>query len=155
MHPSVHAQNTPDKPAIVMAGSGAVTTYRQLDAASNRFAQLFRARGLQIGDVVALCLENHPRFFEITWGAQRAGLIYVAISSRLTATEIAYILHDSGAKLLLGSAMMAPVLDPVREMAPDVPQLRFDTPGADSADDALAAMPAAPIADERAGVDML
>ena len=155
MHPSVHAQNTPDKPAIVMAGSGAVTTYSQLDEASNRFAQLFRARGLQIGDVVALCLENHPRFFEITWGAQRAGLIYVAISSRLTATEIAYILHDSGAKLLLGSAMMAPVLDPVRGMAPDVPQLRFDTPGADSADDALAAMPATPITDERAGVDML
>ncbi len=155
MHPSVHAQNTPDKAAIVMAGSGQVTTYRELDEASNRFAQLFRARGLQIGDVVALCLENHPRFFEITWGAQRAGLIYVAISSRLTAPEIAYILRDSGAKLLLGSAMMAPVLDPVRDLAPEVPQLRFDTPGTHSADDAVAAMPRAPIADERAGVDML
>ena len=155
MHPSVHAHNTPDKAAIVMAGSGQVTTYRELDDASNRFAQLFRRSGLEVGDVVALCLENHPRFFEITWGAQRAGLIYVAISSRLTAPEIAYILRDSGAKLLLGSAMLAPVLDSVRGLAPEVPQLRFDTPGKDSADDAVAAMPAAPIADERAGVDML
>ena len=36
-------------------------------------------------------LENHPRYFEICWAAQRAGIIYTAISSRLTAGEAAYI----------------------------------------------------------------
>ncbi|MFM5924942.1 MAG: acyl-CoA synthetase [Novosphingobium sp.] len=155
MHPSVHARSHPDKPAIVMAASGETITFAQLDARSNQVAQLLRARGIGVGDTVALCLENHPWFFCLTWGFQRAGVHFVGISSRLTAPEIAYILEDSGAKLLFGSAYLAPILDEVASLSPDVAQLRLDSPGPLSAEDALAAMPATPIADERAGVDML
>jgi long-chain acyl-CoA synthetase len=155
MHPSIHAKSQPERAAIIMAGSGEVITFAELDARSNQVAQLLRARGIKIGDTVALCMENHPWFFCLTWGFQRAGVHYVGISSRLTPPEIAYILEDSGAKLLFGSAHLAPTLDEVAKLAPAVPQLRLDTPGAMSAEDALAAMPATPIADERAGVDML
>ena len=151
MHPSVHARVHPDKPAIVMAASGEVVTYAELDARSNQVAQLLRARGIGVGDTVALCMENHPWFFCLTWGFQRAGVHYVCVSSRLTAPELAYILEDSGAKLLFGTAYLAPVLDQVAVLAPNVPQLRF---GVD-AEQTLAALPAEPIADERAGVDML
>ncbi|MEQ1542506.1 MAG: acyl-CoA synthetase [Novosphingobium sp.] len=151
MHPSIHATTNPDKPAIIMAGSGEVISYAKLDARSNQVAQLLRARGIGIGDTVALCLENHPWFFCLTWGFQRAGVHYVGISSRLTAPEIAYILEDSGAKLLFSSAYLAPTMDAVAELAPQVPQLRFDA----DAESAIAAMPANPIRDERAGVDML
>ncbi len=155
MHPAVYAQTTPDKPAIIMAGSGQTISYAQLDARSNQVAQLLRARGMAVGDVVAICMENHPRYFDLAWGAQRAGLYYVCISNRLTAPEIAYILQDSGAKLLLGSAALAVTLDEVAKLAPDVSQLWCDGSGAVSLDDALVAMPATPIADERAGMDML
>ncbi len=155
MHPSVHAQANPAKPAIIMAGSGQVITFGELDARSNQVAQLFRAKGIGVGDTVAICMENHPAYFALAWGAQRAGLHYVCISSRLTAPEVAYILEDSGAKLLFTSAYLAPVMDEVAGLAPGVPQLRFGTDGADSADAALDAMPTTPIADERAGVDML
>ena len=155
MHPSIHAKTQPDRPAIIMAGSGEVVTFAELDARSNQVAQLLRARGVKVGDTVALCMENHPWFFCLTWGFQRAGLHYVGISSRLTPPEIAYILEDSGAKLLFGSAYLAPTLDEVAQLSPAVAQLRFDTPGPLSAEDALAAMPSTPIADERAGVDML
>jgi len=155
MHPSVHARSNPDKPAIIMAGSGETITYGELDARSNQVAQLLRDRGVGIGDTVAMCLENHPWFFVLAWGFQRAGVHFVAISSRLTAPEVTYILDDSGAKLLFGSAYLASVLDVVATLAPGVPQLRFDSPGAASAEDALAAMPATPISDERAGTDML
>jgi len=151
MHPSVHAKAHPDKPAIIMAASGETVTYAELDARSNQVAQLLRARGIKTGDTVALCMENHPWFFCLTWGFQRAGVHYVCISSRLTAPELAYILDDSGAKLLFGSAYLAPLLDEVEALKPDVPQLRL---GVD-AEAAIAAMPATPIADERAGVDML
>ena len=151
MHPSVHARIHPDKPAILMAASGEVVTYAQLDARSNQIAQLLRARGIGVGDTVALCMENHPWFFCLTWGFQRAGVHYVCVSSRLTAPELAYILEDSGAKLLFGTAYLAPVLDQVAPLAPAVPQLRFGG----EAERALAALPAEPIADERAGVDML
>lgn len=155
MHPSIHAKNKPDRPAIIMAGSGETVTFAELDARSNQVAQLLRSRGIGVGDTVALCLENHPWFFCLTWGFQRSGVHYVGISSRLTPPEIAYILEDSGAKLLFGSAYLAPTLDEVARQSPGVPQLRLDTHGALSAEDALAAMPATPVADERAGVDML
>ena len=155
MHPSVHARANPDKPAIVMAASGETISYAELDRRSNQVAQLLRSRGIGIGNTVAMCLENHPWFFCLTWGFQRAGVHYVAISSRLTAPEIAYILKDSGATLLFGSAYLAPVLDELAKFAPDVPQLRFDTSGVASAEAAVGAMPATPIPDQRAGTDML
>jgi acyl-CoA synthetase (AMP-forming)/AMP-acid ligase II len=154
-HPSLHASEDADRVAVIMGGSGAVMTYGELDAASNRFAHLLRARGLAIGDTVALCLENRADFFVLAWGAQRAGLVYVAVSSRLAAPELAYIARDSGAGLLVGSAYTAAALDAVATLVPEVPQLRFDTDGPLSLDAALAQMPDTPIADERAGCDML
>ena len=155
MHPSVHAAANPDKPAIIMGGSGETITYAQLDRRANQMAQLVRSKGIGVGETIAVCMENHPWYFGVTWGAQRAGLHYVCISSRLTAPEIAYILEDSGARLLIGSAYLAPVLDEVAKLTPGIEQLRFDTPGAQSAEAALAAQPETPIADQRAGVDML
>lgn len=97
-HPKYHATANPDRAAVIMGGSGEVMTYAELEARSNRFAQLMRARGLQIGDTIALCLENRADYFPIAWGAQRAGLVYVAISSRLAAPEIAYIAKDRDRK---------------------------------------------------------
>src|SRR6218665_1052096 len=107
MHPRRHAASHPDKPAVVMARSGAVTTYGQLEARANQAAHLFRAHGLRRGDAVALFLENHPRFLELAWGAQRSGLFLVCISSRFTAGEAAYLLTDSGARLLITSPALA------------------------------------------------
>ncbi|MCB2057090.1 MAG: acyl-CoA synthetase [Novosphingobium sp.] len=155
MHPSIHARSNPGKPAVIMAASGETISYAELDRRSNQVAQLLRARGIGIGDTVAICLENHPWFFALTWGAQRAGLHYVCISSRLTAPEVAYIVADSGARLLIGSSYLASVLDEVAKLTPDVPQLRFGGVGELDAEAALCAMPCQPIADERAGVDML
>ena len=67
---------TPDKPPYDHGAPPArSSTYAELDAAANRLSQLFRAAGLQPGDHVAFCLENHPRFFEVAWGAHYAGLV--------------------------------------------------------------------------------
>ena len=158
MHPKVHAQSTPDKPAIIMEPSGEVVTYGQLDTRSNQVAHLFRSHGLTHGDPIAICLDNRTRYYDLTWGAQRAGQIYVAISSRLTAEEIAYILEDSGAKLLVVSPYVGEkTLDELRDFGPDIP--RFIVGGShrgyEDFDEATAKMLETPIDDERAGVDML
>ncbi len=50
----------PDRPAVIMAGTGRVTTYRQLDERSNRLAHVLRAAGLGVGDHLALMMENSP-----------------------------------------------------------------------------------------------
>jgi long-chain acyl-CoA synthetase len=154
MHPSVHAQTHPDKPAIIVAETGETRSYRDLDEASNRAAQFFRAQGLGHEDVIAIMLENTPDFYSFTWGAQRSGLRYVCISSQLTADETDYILENSGAKLFILSAKMA-------ALAPQLTtQLRRysyggDISGYEPVEAALAAMPSTSVADERAGVDML
>ena len=83
------AKQTPHKAAYIMAGSGEIVTYQQLNERSCQTAQLFRSMGLQIGDHIALLMENNARFLEICMAATRSGLFYTAISSRLTAGEAA------------------------------------------------------------------
>ena len=154
MHPSVHAASSPDKPAVIVAETGETISYAELDAASNRAAQLFRSHGLKHDDVVAFMLENTPHYYGLTWGAQRAGLRYVCISSRLTQDETDYILENSGAKMLVVSASLASAALQLETRIE-----RYSMGGAIDGwpriEDALAAMPATRIADERAGVDML
>ncbi len=155
MHPYLHAQENPDKPAVIMASTGAVETFGELDKASNRMAQLFRSQGLNIGDTVAVFLDNHPKFFDFAWGAQRAGLYYVAIPSRLTAEEASYILRDSGALLLVSSDAKLNVLDELSKHNPDVKQYVYGAEDDRAMEPALAALPDTPIDDERHGTDML
>ena len=158
MHPYIHARRTPDKPAYVMAASGEAVTYRQLDERSNRIAQMFRARGLKAGDHIAILMENNPRFFEICWGAQRSGLVYTPISSRLTAAEVDYIVGDCGARLIITSKALAATAAEMRPLLSGVSaRLMVDgaIEGYEAFEDVVAAFPATPIADEVAGQDML
>lgn len=111
MHPTVYAKSDPDRAAYIMANSGDVVTYRELDERSNQAAHLFRALGLVTGDVVAVCMDNNPRFFEVVWAAQRSGLYYACISSKLSAGEIDYIVRDCGAKVLVVSSGIGPAAD--------------------------------------------
>jgi long-chain acyl-CoA synthetase len=149
---------TPDKPAVIMAGSGKVITFRELDEESNRLARLLRAEGLRPGDHVAFMLENHPSFLAIAWAAQRSGLYYTAISSRLRADELAYIIDNCGARVFISSARVAEVAAAVGEVTPGV-TLRLMAggthPGFDSYEERIAAHPPTPVEDECEGVDML
>ena len=73
MYPGDHVQDQPDKPAIIMNGSGEIVTYRQLDERSTQLARLLREAGLRPGDHVAMLMENNAHFLEITWAALRSG----------------------------------------------------------------------------------
>jgi acyl-CoA synthetase (AMP-forming)/AMP-acid ligase II len=154
-HPRDFARKNPHKPAIIMGESGQVISFGELDALSNKVAQLLRARGVAIGDKVAICLDNHPMYLVLAWGAQRSGVFMTTVPYRHTAPEIAYILQDSGAKLLFTSDALSPVMDEVARLVPQAAQLRFGGRGASSLDDALASVQAIPIADERGGTDLL
>lgn len=157
MHPCVHAATTPDKPAIIMAGTDERVTYRELEERSNRGAQLFRKLGLKTGDVIAIFMENNPRYLEVCWAAQRAGLYYTCISSRLTAGEVEYILRDCAAKAFIASKGLAKVAGEVAERIPELARFMVGgtAPGFRSYEEAAGAMPARRIADETSGADML
>jgi len=157
VHPTVIAQTTPDKKAIIMASSGETLTYRQLEDRSNQGAQLFRKLGLKPGDGIAIFMENNIDFLPICWAAQRAGLYYTCVSSRLTAGEVEYIAKDCGAKVLFVSAGLAKVGEEVAALLPDLKRFAVGgaIPGYETWEQAVTAMPKERIADETAGADML
>src|SRR5688572_17669060 len=104
MYPRQFSLFSPEKPAVVMAESGESMSYRELEARANQGAHFLRALGLKKGDVVALLLENNARYFGIYWATQRSGIYIVPISTRLTVSEAAYIIRDSGARVLVLSS---------------------------------------------------
>ncbi len=158
MYPREYSVTTPDKPAIIMARSGEQITYAELEAKANQAAHLFRESGLKPGDRVAFILENRLEIFPFVWGAQRAGLLYVAVSSHLKPDEIQYIIEDSGAKIVLTSDYMDEAVQESLLRASHAPECyKLDTPraGFKMWPEALAGHPTAPIEAEGLGADML
>jgi acyl-CoA synthetase (AMP-forming)/AMP-acid ligase II len=80
-----------------LARSGITISYGELDDRSLRFAGYLRQAGLGRGDHVAYLLPNSPEAFEVAWAAQRSGLYYTPIGTRLTVSEIAYLVNDCDA----------------------------------------------------------
>ncbi|HEV8065249.1 MAG TPA: AMP-binding protein, partial [Acidimicrobiales bacterium] len=155
-HLGSQAEQHPQRPAIVMAGSGQVTTYRQLDERSNRLAHCFRRAGLQAGDHVAMMMRNSAEFLEVAWAAQRSGLYYTALNSHLLRDEAQYILDDCGAAALVVSAALAKVAETLDMTAVSLlVAVGGEVRGAADYEDLLAAAPAGPIDDEAEGREML
>lgn len=165
MHPSHHARTDPDKPAIVMAFSGEIVTFAELEARANQSAQLLRREGLKRGDVIAILMDNAPEFLELTFAAQRAGFYYACLSTRLAPAEIAYILADSGAKALFVSperresaaaalALSTAPLPALWSMGPTAPAREGGAVWRDFLAE-RAEMPAEMIDDPSPGMDML
>jgi long-chain acyl-CoA synthetase len=105
-----------------------------------------------------LMLDNNARFFEICFAAQRAGLLFTAMSTRLSVQEAEYILRDCGARAFIVSASLAEQAAALAERAPAL-TARFSLGGALPGhlpwEAAMREQPRVRIADECAGRDML
>lgn len=155
MHPGTYAISAPERAAVVIEPTGTVITYRQLNERSNQFAHLLRSRELGPGRCIAILSENRAEYFEMAWGAQRAGLYYVGINSHLTTEEVAYIVRNSGADLLVASDTLgdlaASVVDDTYSTTAGRLMLGAHRDGWESYEAALAGHPRTPIADETEG----
>ena len=158
MYPGVFAETTPDKPALILAGSGETMTYRELNDRSNQLAQLYHAEGLREGDHVALWAENILDYFVCYWAAIRSGLYLTAVNRYLSAAEGGYILNDSGAQGLVTTLPYREVVAEALTHAPDC-TVNLLIGGSDDTfrdfDSALAAFPPEPLEREPLGSFML
>ena len=159
MYPGKHASESADKPAFIMAASGESVTYAELEARTNRLAHLLRAHGLERLDHYAIFMENNSRYLEACGAGERAGLYYTCINFYLTAEELAYIINNCEAKVLITSSARLAVAHAALRDCPKVTlKIRIDGPataGFVSLAEAVAPYPAAPITDECLGTPML
>ena len=102
------AQWQPDKAAVIDP-SGRVKTFAEVNANANRLARLFRAHGLKPGDALALVCSNRAEFVETLAATARSGLRITPVNWHLTPDEIAYIVKDCEAKVLVGEARVAAI----------------------------------------------
>jgi long-chain acyl-CoA synthetase len=101
------ARRRPDAPAVV-AGDQRLS-WAELDAAVDRAAAGFAARGLAVGDRVAVQLPNGVDWLRAALGALRAGLVVVPVNTAYTDPELEYVLTDYGASLFVTAGPREPV----------------------------------------------
>ncbi len=157
LFPGAVAERTPDKPAVIVAETGASMSYATLDAEANRLARLFQWLGLKSGEHVAYCVENRLECPTLQWGAHYAGLYYTFISNRLTASEVGYIVGDCDARVLVVTAKTAALAtEALRGLAQPPRVYCLDpAPGLVVLSEAVNAFDSTPIQEAREGSEML
>jgi len=93
------ARHRPDELALLQGSER--LTYREFRDRALAVGGNLRAMGCEPGDRVAFCLANSPRIMEVIFGCFAAGLIVAPVNARLHAREMAYIVENSGAKVLI------------------------------------------------------
>jgi len=112
----------PDKTAVVYGGRR--YTYGELEGRVNRLASRLKDSGLEKGDRVAFLCPNTPPMLDAHFGVPLAGLVLVAINTRLGKDEVKYIVEHSGSKMVFVDAELEHLLAEV-----DVEAVRIDDTG--------------------------
>ncbi len=109
---ATHARFYPDKPALVCGGR--TRTWRAFNEGMNRVANALLAKGIGKGDQVAVLMENSVEILEVIFGVVKAGACVVPLSGLLTGAQLATLIDDCDAKMLILSAEFLDRIAPER-----------------------------------------
>ncbi|WP_374348820.1 AMP-binding protein [Phenylobacterium sp.] len=104
----------PDRIAVYDP-DGSTHTYGKVNAQANRLARLFRSKGVGPGDALALVCSNRHEFVEVLAACHRTGIRITPVNWHLTPEEIAYIVKDCEAKILVADARVSGLPDLVQD----------------------------------------
>lgn len=158
MYPGTHSATRPDHPAVIMAGSGNIMTYLELERESARLARHLHDQGLRPGDGLATICGNEPQFFITYWAAIRSGLYYTPLNTHLAPHEAVAVLANCAPRAIVVSAGQA---DLAAAVLPDLSTVEValavggPVAGCQDYDAALAATSTEPMAVQPRGQDML
>ncbi|HEV2735720.1 MAG TPA: amino acid adenylation domain-containing protein, partial [Longimicrobiaceae bacterium] len=99
------ADRVPDAVAVEMGGEA--LTYAELDRRANRLAGTLRARGVGPDARVGLCVERSPGMVAAMLAILKAGGAYVPLDPGYPAERLAFLLRDSGARVLVAGEGLA------------------------------------------------
>ncbi len=102
-----HAKRTPDRTALKYRGEA--ISYATFDGRIRKAGGWLSARGIGRGDVVAVLMKNSSAFLELVFAASHIGAVFLPINYRLSADEVAYIVGNSGARLLIADDELAAI----------------------------------------------
>ncbi|WP_161550670.1 fatty-acid--CoA ligase FadD5 [Mycobacterium tuberculosis] len=111
-----HAMMQPDAPALRFVGN--TMTWADLRRRVVALAGALSGRGVGFGDRVMILMLNRTEFVESVLAANMIGAIAVPLNFRLTPTEIAVLVEDCVAHVMLTEAALAPVAIGVRNIQP-------------------------------------
>jgi Acyl-CoA synthetases (AMP-forming)/AMP-acid ligases II len=111
---ATHAQMKPDAPAFRFLGQE--WSWSAVNAHMDAFAAALQRRGVGFGDRVLLLTLNRPEVVEAVFGINRLGAMAVPINVRLTPPEIAYIVDDADADILIVEQPLAPLVGAVAQL---------------------------------------
>lgn len=103
------AREQPAKTALVIAETGESWDYATLDRVANAACAWLLSLDLPEGGTLAMLIENRLELVALWYAARRAGLYYVPISTHSSAAEIAHVIEDSEARVLIASGIFAGV----------------------------------------------
>ncbi len=114
------AARYPHRPAVILAGPGfsGRLSYRSLDRQSNRFAQALIRLGIRRGDRVAAALPNLPQYPIAAYGIFKAGATLVQLSPLYRGNDLAHLIADSGARVLVTLTRLYPHVREIRHRTP-------------------------------------
>jgi len=115
---SIYAQSQPDKPGVIddrPDGTVVMWTYAELEAQSNRVANLLLSLGIGPGSKVIWCGPNSPEVVAVMSAARKIGAIAVPLNYRLTPEEAAYIIDHSDAEIAYVDYEHAPMFTALRD----------------------------------------
>ncbi|VVJ19663.1 Long-chain-fatty-acid--CoA ligase (EC [Amycolatopsis camponoti] len=93
-------------------------TWAEFDERVRRLSGALAKAGVGKGDRVAFVDKNHPACLETTFAAAGIGAANAVVNWRLSGDELAYVLDDSGAKVVFVGTDLLPVLDGIRDRLP-------------------------------------
>jgi acyl-CoA synthetase (AMP-forming)/AMP-acid ligase II len=117
LHLSKRGALNPWQEALVDDATGLRFTFADLNEQDDRAAQELTECGLAKADRVAVLLPNSHQLVDLFYGAARAGLVVVPLNWRLVADELAFMLRDSGATVLVFDGAHDALVADLRERA--------------------------------------
>lgn len=114
---SLYARSQPDKPAVIddrPGGPVVVWTYAELEARSNRVANLLLSLGAGPGRKVLWCGPNSPQIVAVMNAVRKTGATGVPLNYRLTPEEAAYVVDHSDAEIVYADHEHAPMFAALR-----------------------------------------
>jgi acyl-CoA synthetase (AMP-forming)/AMP-acid ligase II len=111
-----YARNTPDQACVTHGG--VTRSYGEIDAIANQFANGLLDLGVESGQRVAVLGENSVEHLLLFMAASKVGAVSVPLNYRLAPAELAFVLGDASARVLLVLEGMEPTLDAMRDQLP-------------------------------------